>query len=291
MHIALTFDTAYVTAAAASIDSLLEHHEPGALHLWLVVTADVSREDIAALTRQVGHRARLTFITAPATLVDHLPLSTHQHRRHVSRATYLRLHLPHLLPDSVERLLYLDADTLCLGNLSALHDMDLDEAVVAAARDPYLPRLADMEGVPGIEGWRQVDPQGPSLTPAVMLVDCAAWRRERITEVAMTYCEDPTHACRYMDQDALNLALQGRWARLWTTWCYSRTSRVESAWGGTLDGISVLHFLGAEKPWMEDFPSGDRRDLFLRHHRSARAAQQAHAPGTDRTPATVTTAR
>jgi lipopolysaccharide biosynthesis glycosyltransferase len=238
VHIALTFDAAYLPAASASIDSLLVHHEPDELHLWLVVTDDVSLDDRTALTRQVGDRARLSIVPAPATLVGHLPLSSHDHRLHVSRATYLRLHLPDLLPASVERFLYVDADTLCLGNLSALAEMDLGGAVVAAVRDPYLPRLADMEGVPGIEAFEDIDPQGPSFTPAVMLVDSAAWRRERVTEVAMGYCEDPTHACRYMDQDALNLALQGRWARVPSTWGFARTSRVESAWGGSLDGCT-----------------------------------------------------
>ncbi|MEO7269834.1 MAG: glycosyltransferase [Knoellia sp.] len=290
MHIALTFDAAYLTAAAACIDSLLEHHDVGRLHLWLVVADDVGADDVAAFTRQVGDRAQLGVVPAPAHLVAHLPLSTHEHRRHVSRATYLRMHLPHLLPPTVERVLHLDADTLCLADLSPLYDIDLGGAIVAAVRDPYLPRLSDMEGVPGIEAWEDVDPQGPSLTPAVMLVDCAAWRHTGITELAMRYSEDPTHACRYMDQDALNIALQGRWLRVGSSWGFARTSRVESAWGGTLEGLAVLHFLGVEKPWHDDFPEGDRRELFDRHRRSALAAQAPPRRGTDRTRVDVSVA-
>lgn len=278
MHIVLTFDAAYVPGASACIDSLLEHHEHGELHLWLVVAADVPSADRDALTRQVGGRARLDVLLAPEDSVAHLPLSSHDHRRHVSRATYLRLLLPDLLPPSVERFVYLDADTICLGRLDDLYAVALGGAVVGAVGDPYLSRLSDMEGVPGIEAWPHVDPQGPSMSPAVMVVDARAWRAAEVTQVALAYLEDPSHGCRYMDQDALNLALQGRWHRLPSRWGYSRTSRVESRWGGSLDGLRVLHFLGVDKPWQEGYPTGDRRELFRRHHSSALAAQGGGEP-------------
>src|SRR3712207_6473353 len=147
MDIAFTFDSAYGRHAHAAIESVLDHHRPRDITLWFLVAPDVTGGMRDRIRWQVGDRARVNILD-PDMWFDDLPVSTVDEFGYVSRATYLRLLLPRLLPAHVERLLYLDCDILCAGSLRELFDLDLRGNVLAAVRDAHAGRLSDMGGLP-----------------------------------------------------------------------------------------------------------------------------------------------
>ena len=52
-----------------------------------------------------------------------------------SVATYARLLIPDLLPKTIERTLYLDADCIVVSDLTALWQMDMGQAAIAGIAD------------------------------------------------------------------------------------------------------------------------------------------------------------
>ena len=54
-----------------------------------------------------------------------------------SIAAYYRLLLPYLVPDNVERILYLDGDMIINGSISDLYEIDFDNNLIAAAPDVF----------------------------------------------------------------------------------------------------------------------------------------------------------
>ncbi|GIE30513.1 hypothetical protein Ait01nite_035580 [Actinoplanes italicus] len=128
---------------------------------------------------------------------------------------YLRLEIPGHVPD--DRVLYLDADTLVVGDLRALLDMDLTDRPVAAVRDPQNPILRYGLGLPG---WERLGVPGDReyFSSGVMLLDQEACARDRVFERCAYFLTVHREHARFWDQDALNWALDDNWLRLPRRW-------------------------------------------------------------------------
>jgi lipopolysaccharide biosynthesis glycosyltransferase len=164
---------------------------------------------------------------------------------HVSRMTYARLLIPHLLDDGVARVLYLDTDILVLGELAALWQTDLAGAPVGAVADYHID--ADFkgelggqpEGVPRVRDY---------FNAGVLLIDLQECRRLRISERALDYLR--THAATpYSDQDALNVACDGQWKPLERTWNFQNHHCIRIGRLAPARRPAIVHFITSSKPW------------------------------------------
>lgn len=164
---------------------------------------------------------------------------------HVSAMTYARLQIPRLLPESVTRVLYLDADMLALGDLTALQHAKLDGAPIGAVRDHYVDanlkagRVDRTAGVPRVKDY---------FNAGVLLIDLEACRRtghfDRAVEYLQTHPRTP-----YADQDALNVAFDGRWKQLDGRWNFQNhhTTRIDRI--PVTERPAIVHFITSTKPW------------------------------------------
>lgn len=272
MDVAYAFDHAYVPYAQTAIESLLDQHPDRPLRIWVVLDTDVTDADCELLRTQVGARATIEILHTTSVLsARDLPAS--RIAPHISRAMYMRLLLPHLLPPEVARVLYLDSDTLCVGPVDALADVDLAGAVIGAVRDPYTRRFSDNGALPGIiDGRLRLDPRSPYFNSGVLLIDTAAWREAGVTEVALDYIGRHADVARYPDQDALNYALYERWHRLPKCFNYAMPYRLETNMGGNLADARIIHFVGPEKPWTTRYWAGETQDTYCRYLRQAQDA-------------------
>jgi len=165
--------------------------------------------------------------------------------RHISTATYARFLIPRVLPKGVRRLLYLDADILVLDSLMPILELDLDGAVLGAVVDERLTAhiQAGKTSLPGLPRVREY------FNAGVLLIDLDLWREERISERALEYLEHNPDS-PYSDQDALNVACDGRWKKLGSRWNYYQIDLERPL--SELDASqrpSIIHFQGWSKPW------------------------------------------
>lgn len=58
--------------------------------------------------------------------------------KHLNRATYMRLAVPRLLHKKVDTFIYLDADTLCFDDITAIKGIDLSKAICAVGHDSLI---------------------------------------------------------------------------------------------------------------------------------------------------------
>lgn len=242
-HVTLAIDADYVLPATVALRSVfdnLERPDTWAAHLLLY---DVPADELRALTQSLDD-VPLDLVEVDTAAVDKLP----PRYRHITRAAYLRLLAPELLADVADRVLYLDADVLVLGDLKPLLDTKLDGQPVAAALEHYAPVVSHPDA---IEGWEQLgfDPKTPFCNSGVLVIDVPAWQQCQIGEQALAFCE--RYRPRTMDQAALNAALRGRWKPLDRRWNFS------SYWDGEVEShpevladVRILHFLGGAKPWL-----------------------------------------
>lgn len=127
-------------------------------------------------------------------------------------ASLYRLHLATLLPTSLERVIYLDADSIVRRTLAPLWATDVGEDLVGAVRDAILCWAA--LGLP----WRQFEmhPGLPYFNAGVLLIPLARWRESKVSEQALELTT--RHTLEHLDQSALNVLLPGRWRALEPRW-------------------------------------------------------------------------
>ncbi|MBS7540188.1 glycosyltransferase family 8 protein [Ancylobacter lacus] len=165
-------------------------------------------------------------------------------RTHVSPSAYVRLLIPHLLPQVGERMLYVDCDTLINAPLAPLVEVEMGGHAVAAVRDARTSAHGEWNRRLGLPE------DTPYLNSGVLLIDPAAWRAAGLSRHSLDIALNQGDRLRLMDQDALNLALAGRWQELPRTWNYYETSYV-SRRSGNVEGFAaanIIHFVGRSKP-------------------------------------------
>jgi lipopolysaccharide biosynthesis glycosyltransferase len=268
LDVACAADRAYTPHAAAMLRSVLVTGRPDRIRLHFLHPPH--------FPGPVRHRLETMVSALGGTIVFHeigaelsrelLP------KERESEVNWYRLALPSLLPD-VERLLYLDTDTLVLKPVAPLWELDLAGCPVAAVTNVFPPRLVHRPDDLGI-------PRDRYFNSGVLLMDLAAWRAGGISERVLAVSRaEPDHV-RFHDQDPLNMTLHDSWFPLHPRW-NCQNSILLFRTGEELLGVvptaearahpAILHFEGPAwaKPW-HYLSTHPQRPMYFEH--------RAHTP-------------
>lgn len=235
----LACDAGYAMPLATTLRSLVEANRAGWPLDVHVLAEAFSEEAKRRVARSLPPRSA-TIRWIPVDLGLFGQFSTPDH---ISRMTYARVVIPQAFPESVRRVVYLDADLLVLGDLRALWEADLGGAVVGAVLDEIDAQIkADK---PGLEAMPRVRSY---FNAGVLVIDLERWREERITERAIAYLagHPRTPIC---DQDALNVACDGLWRPLDPRWNFQDHYETRLAALGPDRRPAIVHFVTSLKPW------------------------------------------
>lgn len=117
-----------------------------------------------------------------------------------SKYTWYRLLLPSVLPEDVEKLLYLDADTLVCDNLSDLFATDMDGFAVAGVVDPihFHDEAYARCNYPAEKGY---------MCAGVLLVNLRLWRDKSLQAEMLEWAHKHPDI-KLHDQDCINTVFQ-----------------------------------------------------------------------------------
>ncbi len=141
-----------------------------------------------------------------------------------------RLFVEKFLPETLDKVVYLDADIVVLGSLSELWETELGDNFVAAVPDPKM-RLSHRRELGLPDDYKYFFSGG-------LLINLKKWREERVLDQLLDVCLEIKDKIEFPDQDALNayasrtsyLPLAGRWT------CHPR----DYVKGDTV----ILHYMG-----------------------------------------------
>lgn len=181
----------------------------------------------------------------------------------LNHSTFARLLLPDLLPAEVERFLYLDSDTIVVDDIRKLLYSGMDGAVVMACEDSlYSPIEKSASGE--VHRNLGMDDSDGYFNAGIMVFDCGAWREGRLRERVFDLILQHGQSFKHADQDALNIALRGRWKALDQRW--NATSNLFNPTNGSFPAITenpgIIHYTGPNPGTKGCFHS--RRSLFYR---------------------------
>jgi len=207
LHVACAAEGAYVRRSAAMLHSVLAQRGERDVRVHYLHSPRLppaARDGLAAMVERGG--GSLGLLEIPDGDVAGFP---GDHR--FTPAMWYRLFLPELLPD-VDRVLYLDVDTLACDVLGALWDTDLEGHWVAAVTNVFEPWSAgrpDELGIPRPQAY---------FNSGVLLLNLAEMRRDGRGDALRACVRERGHALLWPDQDALNLVLGERRLALHPRW-------------------------------------------------------------------------
>ena len=183
ISIAYAPDDKYVNQTVVSMKSALEHNEQVE---FIIMYSKLSAESMQKLGA-VGGSLRL--IKMDESLFSDLTLS-----KWVTVQAWFRIKLPDLCKD-LDKVLYLDCDTLIRGNLDELFSLDLTDKYLAGVKDvwgvsKYVKRLGMKSGV--------------YVNSGMLLFNCDYCRKEHFFDKVVDFAKNNAKIIEFCDQDSIN---------------------------------------------------------------------------------------
>jgi len=187
------------------------------------------------------------------SLFDNAPVSSRY-----PETIYYRLMVHKYLPTSVEKILYLDADILCINDLSWLYELDLQGYLYAAASHKKLTNVTKMINQVRLKNY---EAEG-YYNSGVLLINLQKARKEVQAEDIFHFIQDNQYNLLLPDQDILNGLYGDKILSLpdeiynydvRKNATYDTISRGEWDLNWVIRNNVFLHFCGKEKPWQEKY--------------------------------------
>ena len=242
-----TLDENYIPQLQILLTSLAVNNPGESFCLWLLHSG-IPEETLAAVHRQCGAYG---YAFSPARVEEGLFRDAPVTRQY-PKEMYYRLLAPHLLPEKVTRILYLDPDILVINPIRPLWETELGGKLFAAAAHTGKTEL--MSSVNQL----RLGTDSDYYNSGVLLMDLEAGRREIRPRALFDYVEQHRRELLLPDQDILNALYSERilpledalWnydARKYSSYLLRSGGVYDMKW--VMEHTAILHFCGKEKPW------------------------------------------
>lgn len=263
-------DEGFAMPLAVTIASAIINCGPGRRLSFFVLDGGLSRLSAKRIASQgEAHGVAIHLLQPDMSAIGKLPVSGH-----VNLCTYLRLLMGRMLPQSIRRAIYLDADVMVRADLGKLWETPLEGMHCKAAQELSAPVMDARIGLPSfrrcarylstlrpIPNYLQfgLSPMQKYFNAGVLLVDLARWRADGLDDKLLKCLHDNRRHVRWWDQYALNVVLAGKWGELDCRW--NQTSRIHEVPSWTRSPLEredferlrrdpyIVHFNSRRKPW------------------------------------------
>lgn len=168
-----------------------------------------------------------------------------------------RLLLDQLLPSELNKILYLDGDTINISSLTKLWNLDMGNCVLGACIEATINQTyRENLGMKNL----------PYVNAGVLLINLKKWRDEKIGAKILKYYKDNGGNFFANDQDAINGFLKNRiyylppkynFYNIYWFYPYKTLKKLmgnayyydTNTYNESLKNPSIIHYLGEERPW------------------------------------------
>lgn len=249
VHVAFGVDENYAMSAGVAMTSLVIHNpnDQFCFHLFLDSLRAADYQRFLQFSEKHKTVVRIYYLDREA--FSALPTNGH-----ITQATYYRLIIPLVLKDMTQRVLYLDSDITCLDTIKELIQYDLTGHVAAV--------VSDVDAMVAKRAAKLNLRDGKYFNAGFLYINIVEWNRQKISVQALNLFDGPLAETAYLDQDALNIVLEGKVVFLDRKWnyLYDVTYMTEEL----QFPIAFLHYVGRVKPW-KTFCRHDARDYYLKN--------------------------
>lgn len=251
MNLLFTIDRGYMEHVEDCIGSILRFPSEDGYDIY-IMHSDLTEEDKAQISRHIADkRARLHFIYVDRDMFEVFPESDRY-----PRLIYYRIFAAQLLPKDLDRILYLDGDTIVINSLEELYEMDFDGNYFLACT--HVKKLMNK-----INQCRLGAEEVPYINSGVMLMNLQALRENVDEERVIQFVLNKKNVLVLPDQDVIS-ALYGDKVKIIDTMKYNlsdrmlylhnsdiRNKKIDLQW--VRENAVVIHYYGKQKPWNKTY--------------------------------------
>ena len=252
MNVLLTFDHSYLPYAISLIRSINDYNHCE-LNFY-IFSNDVNYDDLDVYKNYFNNNDHFHIINIDeskfrdAKVTDRYPLTI-----------YYRIFAAKFLPNTLDKILYLDPDIIVKGDLSSLYNIDLGDNYFAGASNigNFLTRFNQIKN--------SSEKDAVYLNTGVLLINLKKFRAELNEEEVYAFLERKKYLLTLPDQDVIS-ALYGNKVILVDRLIYNLSDRAITLFnirnhekGLKIDltwvekNTIIIHFYGKNKPWNEDY--------------------------------------
>lgn len=254
IHLAICFDENYVTPFYVLLTSIFKNNRANDLVIHSIatgVTVD-QKNEIAEYVH--SNDAEIFFYEIQPENLKGLVIPENSW---FSIAAYYRLFFPSLVAKGIQKLLYIDADTVVIKDLSELYNLEIGSKPIGAAREilgANRPEIGNYD-------------RENYFNSGVMLMNVEEWKKQKVTEKALQFVYDFPEAVKCVDQDALNAVMIDNWFVIDRKYnvMYQDIPRTlaKKNFNFFLREKVIIHFsMGKHKPWCS---LGENKFRYLYH--------------------------
>lgn len=204
------------------------------------------------------------YIIVDSETIKQLPMPDLAELNHISPATYYRLQIDKLLPDSIDKVIYLDCDIIVRKSLDDLWNTNIDRYAIAA-----------ISQFPSEHNCKRLnyDSSFTYFNAGVLLINLNYWRKNSVSERLIRFLTDNYGLVKYHDQDALNfvlhksrLSLSPKWNMLYPYFIFRKDNIKDlkldinnvdvnnffSVIKNEKNDPTLIHYSSKPKPWEEN---------------------------------------
>jgi len=238
MVIAFCVDEKMIQHLLVCIHSIIDTNSDENLEFY-VLNKDITEKSKLLVNENLGKSAvSVHFINVNQESYANLMVSNH-----ITIEAYFRISLADLLPQRINRVIYLDCDIILLGSLKPLWHIGLNGFKLAAVAELFSYRNVELGFGKDVKYFNS----------GVLVIDLSVWRSEQISNQIFDYLEMHPEKIKFHDQDALNAVLVNKWLELPEIYNFTISYMERSMKFNKLISNSqmpvILHFNQSFKAW------------------------------------------
>ena len=228
---------------AVTLQSFVDHHTNESAFTFHLVSEALSADNLAYLKSVIAQRSSWQLVYHPIEEKSLAHIPTGPFTIHA----WYRIFLDKLLPDHVDKVLYLDADTLIASSIDELFQIPLENVAIGAAKDQqnFITATKQRIGLPQ---------QQTYVCSGVLLMNLSYWREHNIAQQILDWAIANAHRLGCPDQDAINVVLRERTVVLPAKWGIIARNFLYDAFYQTEEAAEayhhpcIIHYAGCA-PW------------------------------------------
>lgn len=196
MDVLYTCDNNYIWLTGISAISMFENNRDlDNLHVWLL--GEKISDENKQILKEIGEKygREITVIDVPEIDIPDALVSARW-----PLSAFTRLYAGELLPDDLDKVLYLDGDTIIKGSLKELENWNVTSKTFWGIKDCIGKEYKKNIGI---------EPNGIYVNAGVLLINLKELRRVSIKEKLSSYMVKYKKLINYADQDVLNGVFNG----------------------------------------------------------------------------------
>jgi UDP-glucose/galactose:(glucosyl)LPS alpha-1,2-glucosyl/galactosyltransferase len=243
-NIVYCFDKNYQQHFAASLESLVRNFSKDPSILTIHIITDSISEKLKVFIENFSKRNSVIFNTIilnseNLSILDNIPQKFRNIKGYINISTYFRLMIPILIDVSVDKVVYVDSDTIFVSNVSDLFEVGLSEKSIGAVLDVDDKSMSEKHGLDAY------------YNAGLLVMSLDSLRLKEFSNKTISYMSGESCDALMGDQCAINIVMRDDICEIDEKWnrYASNTEFSISQAEDRLAGAGMIHFITSTKPW------------------------------------------